>query len=45
MQANGSRCQNMIMIFSDGAERRYQDVFEKYNKDKKVSQYELTSFA
>jgi hypothetical protein len=27
----------MIMIFSDGTERKCEDVFEKYNKNKQVS--------
>lgn len=38
-QYNVSRanCNKIIMLFTDGGEERAQEIFAKYNKDKKVS--------
>lgn len=39
LQYNVSRanCNKIIMLFTDGGEERAQEIFAKYNKDKKVS--------
>lgn len=39
LQYNVSRanCNKIIMLFTDGGEERAQEIFTKYNKDKKVS--------
>lgn len=39
LQYNVSRanCNKIIMLFTDGGEERAQEIFAKYNKDRKVS--------
>lgn len=41
LQYNVSRanCNKIIMLFTDGGEERAQEIFAKYNKDKKVNQF------
>ncbi|XP_028401056.1 voltage-dependent calcium channel subunit alpha-2/delta-2-like [Dendronephthya gigantea] len=34
--SEGAKCQKMIMIFSDGTEHKYEDVFERHNKHKEI---------
>ena len=45
LQYNVSRanCNKIIMLFTDGGEERAQEIFTKYNKDKKVSAMFLVS--
>lgn len=32
-----ANCNKIIMLFTDGGEERAQEIFHKYNEDKKVS--------